>query len=732
MDVDLVEAGAGGSASSSAGLATKEKAAKPSLAKRKSQKGKGFSPRDVLRDSKGNIIGGGDGPEAEGAKEFFAWLTGRGCLGLDSVMLRSGGGVTLRASAGTVPKNGQFFTVPRTAWLEATEQEGEEAEEALAWRLLQEVWRGPDSEYEPFVRQLQRKDVSAHPIMWTEKEVEWIAVSPEGFEAVNEQRATAEKRVGSLLQRARSAPEGEVPQALLEDERALAGELRWALSLVEVAGVGMEDSETGTSFAAFCPLMGDVRYTFQRKAPTVFQVTEKQLTLRAAMPGKPGDELLQKIEEDLPSGVVLANYGVVPGAEHLGVPSDEELLEMNMGATAMLQIVPLRISDFPPETCMGMKVNLLSEYAALELAEPRLPTTPVHKTAFKLPGEAIGRGRLLPTARFLISELQSLPGNIQDWMHRYFVRFFRHCKLDAGYPPVDQEYDVEKDKQDSLHYTSELEVKARQLVCEWLDCAILNYTAAVDRIAQETGLPTGSSAGVILVTPGQTVLSHFKSKRQDGSTHKSRTPREARVVSLGDSTVRLEFLANGRRHEVPSTWIVGAQPIPSAGLLQSGISPEAMKRGKLAITLLRTERSIMGYYLSKLSKSAEVLEGFLTKAQTFAQMGDVTNARKCANTVQDFLAKETMELDAETESLQPQSLDQMPQLDEDGQVVPNTDVNKPIWNMPSVGKDVDSESGQELLFVDGIPTDGLGRPMDLTADEAESLQEQQAEGQGKK
>jgi len=223
------------------------------------------------------------------------------------------------------------------------------------------------------------------------------------------------------------------------------------------------------------------------------------------------------------------------------------------------------------------------------------------------------------------------------------------------------------------------------------------------------------------------VLSHFKSRRKDGTTRKSRTPREARVISLGDTTVRLEFLANGRRHEVPSTWIVGAQPIPSAGLLQSGISPEKMARGKLAITLLRTERAILGFYLSRLTKSAEVLEGFLRKAREFSEAGDATKAQKCALIIQDFLVKEVTELDAETESLQPQSLDQMPQLDEDGSPMPQTDINKPIWNMPPVGTMSDSELAQDVLLVEGVATDELGRPTAITGDDL-----QQEKGKKKK
>jgi len=171
--------------------------------------------------------------------------------------------------------------------------------------------------------------------------------------------------------------------------------------------------------------------------------------------------------------------------------------------------------------------------------------------------------------------------------------------------------------------------------------------------------------------------------------------------------VRLEFLANSRRHEVPGNWVVGAEPVPSAGLLGSGISPQRLERGKLAITLLRTERAILGVYVDALSKSADTIEELQRLLKQYTGANDKANIEKCNASMQSFLARELMELDEETASLQPQSLDQMPPLKgPDGEDVGQRDLNKPIWNMPPVGP---SAFSPEVVEVD-VRTDADGRP----------------------
>jgi len=479
--------------------------------------------------------------------------------------------------------------------------------------------------------------------------------------------------------------------------------------------VTLEDAETQTSFGALCPLLSDVKNTSRRAAPTCFQASSTHLSLIAMQPVKPGEELFQKMAEGESGAQLLASLGIVPGAEQLGVPGDKELLEMNMSATTMLQIPPIVISDFPPSTYVGLKLQLLADYAGLELAAPRLSTASVKKTSFKLPDEAIGTGRLLPTARFLNAEIQALPGSSTEWMNRFFVRFFKHCNLEGGYPSLDnaQQIDPKSDGTQRMMYTAELEVQARNLVAQWCREAIIDYAAVVDEISRATGLPVGSGEGVIVVTPGQVVLSYFKSRRKDGSTGKSRKPREARVISVGDSTLRVEFLANGRRHEVPSGWVVGAQPVPTAGLLAAGCTPDGLKRGKLAITLLRTEKAILGMYLRALTQSAEVLQGLLSQAKNCNDLGDIAGLEKCSAAIRDFLSREMLELDEETQSLQPQTLDQLPQLGEDGQPLPPTDPNRPLWNLPPVSEMPESAFVPDVVMVmEGLPADASGRPTD--------------------
>lgn len=677
----------------------------------KKKKTKGFQS-GVLLDQEGNAIGGGDAPQPTGADEFFGWLINHGCTGLERVQLKLGGGVALRSTSKTCAKGEMLVTIPREAWLTTEEDEDPESVEALAWRFLVEVWAGPESKYAPFVQQLKRTDLSAHPIMWAVDELEWIRVSPEGYEAVLSQRVLAEERVEKLVARTRKeAGMAVVPSSLAANVEALAAEVRWAVCLVEAQGVCLEADETGRSSVALCPLLGDVRNTSRRAAPTYFQASQSQLSLRALQPHKPGDELLQKTANGASGAWLLANIGIVPGAEHMGVPSDAELLEMNVSATTMLQIPPIAISDFPADTHMGAKLRLLAEYAGLELSAPRLPDIPVSKTAFKLPDEAIGTGRLLPTARFLIAEVQTLPGSVHEWMNRFFVRFFKHCQF-SGYPAIDRSQQAWSDNDETLmlSYTAELEVTARRLVAQWCQEAIIENSAAVDEISRATGLPIGSSDGVIVVRSGQTVLSHFKAKRKDGSTEKSRKPREARVISVGETTLRVEFIANGRRHEVPNHWVVGAQPVPAAGLLSSGCTPERFARGKLAITLLRTEKAILGKYLTILLQSADSLEELLKSAKEYRGWGDLAGAEKCSATIRSFLARELMELDEETESLQPQTLDQLPQVLDTGEILPPKDINAPIWNMPPVGQVPESPFTPEIIMVD-MPTDQKGRPL---------------------
>merc|ERR1719221_2018151 len=128
----------------------------------------------------------------------------------------------------------------------------------------------------------------------------------------------------------------------------------------------------------------------------------------------------------------------------------------------MLQIPPIPISEFPSASHMGAKLRLLAQHAGLELSAPRLPDLPIEKTAFKLPDETIGTGRLLPTARFLISEIQTLPGDVQEWVRRFYVRFFQHCELPGGLPDVNisEEGRPGMERTLSLGYTAELEVNA--------------------------------------------------------------------------------------------------------------------------------------------------------------------------------------------------------------------------------------------------------------------------------
>lgn len=193
----------------SEGLAAVPPASEALAATRRKSRARGFNA-GVLLGPEGEVIGGGDAPEPEGAKEFFRWLESRGCTGLETVQLRLGGGVALRATAQRVNSGEVIFSVPRTAWLTAPEEDPASVD-ALIWRLLTERWRNDSSEFAPFIRHLVSKKMSAHPIFWDEEEIQWLRPSREAFQLVGEQRRLAEERVGRLLARAKSEAATLVP-----------------------------------------------------------------------------------------------------------------------------------------------------------------------------------------------------------------------------------------------------------------------------------------------------------------------------------------------------------------------------------------------------------------------------------------------------------------------------------------------------------------------------------------
>eukprot|EP00929_Paragymnodinium_shiwhaense_P082406 TRINITY_DN4340_c0_g3_i1.p1 TRINITY_DN4340_c0_g3~~TRINITY_DN4340_c0_g3_i1.p1 ORF type:complete len:870 (-),score=204.03 TRINITY_DN4340_c0_g3_i1:78-2687(-) len=649
---------------------------------------KGFNP-NVLRASDGQVIGG-DGAEAPGAKELLEWMKKRGCKGVHNILIRSGGGVVLRQTAPTVPSGEPVLTLPMTAWL--APKEGDRGSPAsLAWTLLQELWAGESSEYEPLVSWLRRINIEHHPILWDEVEVNWLQPSPEAFEEVNKTRADAAERVETLLGKARQlkADGGQVslPDNLAADEEALKEEIKWALALVQAWGILIEDPVTHEEVVHLCPLLTDVRNTSGTSCSVDFGESAEGPELLAQKKLRPGEELTQRCMPDGSSAAFLAEMGLVPGAEQPGVPKDTDLIEMNSNRRVLLQIPAITIDMFPSEAHIKPKLRLLSEYASLDLAAPRPETAPPDRICIRLPEEAVETGRLLPTARFLMSQVTvtGLSLDLDQECSMLFNEFFRHCKLER-YPEVEDKYQG----MFSVERSGDVEVMARSLVADWCTARINEYTTAIELTAQETGLPTGTRNGIISFGVGHTVMAYFKAKRKDGTTAKSRTPRQAKVCSVNeeDMTVRLEFMGNKRKHEVPADWIVEAQPTAVAGLLSSGVTPTRIKRAKLAITLLRTERAVLFYMYDAFALVAKTIDGLVKKARRLRENGNDVEADKCQAVIEDFLAKEIEGIDDEkAEALLPTKLEQLPNLPDENGVVAPRDSDLPRWGLPQVKTD---------------------------------------------
>ncbi|CAE8600263.1 unnamed protein product [Polarella glacialis] len=551
---------------------------------------RGFDPR-VLRGLKGEILSSGGAPEPEGATEYFRWLATKGCTGLDSVQLLApqhpGSKVQLLMGGGMALRGGATAELSRTlaAWLTAFAGEDQASVEALAWRVLLESWAGAASPYAP-------QSLVAVLVLKS---------SPEGYELVQEQQTLAGQRVAKLLV---------MPQHLVGDQEALVTELRWILCLIE-----------------------DVRNSSRRSPSSGFRFDPSSIALVTTKRLKPGEELLQKVAP-ASAAWLLANLGIVPGAEYPGRPV--------------------------------------------------------------LPDEGVGTGRMLPTAveGFII-------------IGAFSVRFFQHCKLEGGYPSTHEEefswflaQEQTVAKVMTLAYTSGLEVSARTsartLAADWCVKALLEKSFDIERIAKETGLPQGNSQGVIAVQVGMTVMAYFKAKHQDGTVGRSQKPREAKVLSGTDELVRVEFLANKKRHEIPANWIVSASDVPIQSVLASGCSAERLQRGKLAITLLRAEAAILAPFMEALKQSAAAVEELEKKLTYFRKSGDDKASEQVIKIMQSYLEREIMEVDKDLIAMLPESLDKLPAMFNDPANSGGT-FDNPMWRLPPVGGVIDSKFSTSVL-----------------------------------
>ncbi|CAE7497007.1 unnamed protein product [Symbiodinium natans] len=300
----------------------------------------------------------------------------------------------------------------------------------------------------------------------------------------------------------------------------------------------------------------------------------------------------------------------------------------------------------------------------------------------------------------------NLQGDVEMWMDRWFVRFFRHCKLER-YPSrhVEESASDEEEVQKVLTmvHDTQIEITARRVACTWLEQAVLEKNQMIEKIAGRTGLPVGNSDGVIVVQEGQTVTAYFKAKRRDGSIGKSKTPREAVVVSLNEDTIRVKFVASKARHEIPMNWVVSSTPVPDPRLLSEGCSPERLARGKLAITLLRTEKAIAGFVLESFSQAADLLEELSRGVEGCRAQEDEEGYRKLLKIIQSFLDQEMVEVDEELQQVLPQSLADIPSDPGHKQFL-----DKPLYSVPEGY--LDPKFTNDMMLLDGEDAVGVTAP----------------------
>ncbi|CAE7533824.1 unnamed protein product [Symbiodinium sp. KB8] len=285
-------------------------------------------------------------------------------------------------------------------------------------------------------------------------------------------------------------------------------------------------------------------------------------------------------------------------------------------------------------------------------------------------------------------------------MDRWFVRFFRHCKFDR-YPSTHMEEkasdEEEVQKVLTMVHDTQIEITARRVACTWLEQALLEKNQMIEKIASRTGLPVGNSDGVIVVQEGQTVTAYFKARRRDGSTGKSKTPREAVVVALKEETIRVKFVASKARHEIPMNWVVSSTPVPDPKLLSEGCSPERLARGKLAITLLRTEKALVGFVLESLSQEADLLDELSNAVEGCKAQNDQAGAEKLLKVIRSFLDQEMVEVDQELEKVLPQSLADIPSDPGHKQFL-----DKPLYSLPEGY--LDPRFTTDTMLLDGDET----------------------------
>jgi len=204
------------------------------------------------------------------------------------------------------------------------------------------------------------------------------------------------------------------------------------------------------------------------------------------------------------------------------------------------------------------------------------------------------------------------------------------------------------------------------------------------------------------VNEGQNIMAYYKSKRKDGSVARSNKPREAKVISVEQETLRVEFVANKRRHEIPKDWVVSAQILPKAEVLASGCSPEKLARGKLAITLLRTERAILAEYCNLITSTLNTIEHAQEVMENCKDNGDDKVLKRASDLISQLITRESVEIDGDHAATTPTSLYDLPSIPRPGETV----LDKPLW--PDPIDDIDFKQDPDMTVHVEVSNPGDG------------------------
>eukprot|EP00439_Symbiodinium_sp_Y106_P078887 s689_g17.t1 len=548
------------------------------------------------------------GPKGGFAKEakLRSWLKQLGCVGMDLIELGQKSGVWLKPELSgeqeDAVKEGRIvLEVPRQAWIQAdpTSSSDADIEELLAAELLKERAKGPSSSFAPYVDFLWRRDLSHHPMFWTQEELSWLSACDGAQTAVLAMQEQAERRRAKLCERLDiSVPEEDV---------------LFALCLVESRAI-----QTDGVCGALVPLLDHLRND-STAGPALIVGDE----------GVDGGPMVGVALHDLEPGTELRNcfepasnlelftqYGEVQIKD---TSTDEDAVpEANAFNYVQLPIkVPAEQWRASSDSLKKVKLDILRRRAGFDFSREADGSAPF----MRLPMDAMVTGRLLPAARFICMPVP--PQDMEETCDDLFTNIFADCDPSL-LPGSELEWGGHSASSRAAPNNADelaLEVKARVLVAEWFENSLRGYNKMSEKIAQELedtlitspGSPTAASGDSSQPQLAEVTYAYYKAKRKDGRTGKSRAPKTCRVLSSrpSDRTVIVQFLENGVRHTIPEDWLVREADKGSAAVEKGGEASAHRARGLLAMALLGSQSSIIQACYEMLLNVLQIGQGIL-------------------------------------------------------------------------------------------------------------------------